>query len=375
MKPLYITAVVTFSGKTALLLGIGLKLQEMGKKVGYFKPVSTQPYLSDGKTVDEDADFVRRMLGLEAPASALSGVIIDDKLFNEIVTSGMSRSIMAQQFNTTGVSGDETTTRDYMTEIKTAMNNLGSDKDVLLVEGTASMREGYAVGASSTALVEQLKMPTLGVIRYRNPVMLIDDVLSMKIRLRDGLLGVVINSVPEDAIELVRQKAVPYLERNGIKVYGVLPSNPALMSLTVGELTQTLDAKTLTTGDKSDRLVESLTVGAMSAEAALPFFRRMQNKAVITGGDRADIQAAALETSTVALVLTGNLQPSSTIIKRAEEAGVTVLLVPDGTLETVEAVERVFGKTRLAHPEKLNRFREMMNTGIDYERLFQDAAL
>lgn len=63
MKPLYITAVVTFSGKTALALGIGLKLQAAGKRVGYFKPVSTQPFISGGKVIDEDADFVKRSLG------------------------------------------------------------------------------------------------------------------------------------------------------------------------------------------------------------------------------------------------------------------------------------------------------------------------
>jgi BioD-like phosphotransacetylase family protein len=39
-------------------------------------------------------------------------------------------------------------------------------------------------------------------------------------------------------------------------------------------------------------------VGAMSAENALSYFRRKAHKVVITGGDRPDIQLAALETST-----------------------------------------------------------------------------
>ena len=38
-----------------------------------------------------------------------------------------------------------------------------------------------------------------------------------------------------------------------------------------------------------------MLVGAMSVESALSYFRRKPNKAVITGGDRADIQLAALE--------------------------------------------------------------------------------
>lgn len=140
------------------------------------------------------------------------------------------------------------------------------------------------------------------------------------------------------------------------------------MSLTVSELTQVLGAQTLVPGS-AEMLVETLSVGAMSVESAVPHFRRMLNKAVITGGDRADIQAAALETSTSALVLTGNLQPSATVLKHAEDRGVAVLLVPFSTLETVEKVEAVFGKTRLAHPDKLNRFRATLDDHLDWKRL------
>jgi BioD-like phosphotransacetylase family protein len=93
---------------------------------------------------------------------------------------------------------------------------------------------------------------------------------------------------------------------------------------------------------------------------------------VFTGGDRTDLQAAALETSTTCLVLTGNLQPTSTIVKRAEELGVAILLVPDSTLEAVEKVEGVFGRTSLGQPEKLSRFQAMLSEHLDYAQLMKD---
>lgn len=355
MKPLYISAVVTFSGKTALLLGIALKLQEAGRKVGYYKPVSTQPFYSEGKLVDEDADFVRRMLKLSAPTTELSTVVIDDKLFEKLIQ------------------GQEN--RDFAGEVKAAYQKAGQDCDVLLVEGGASMREGYAVNLNTTEVAELLDMPTLGVVRYRDGLKLIDDVLALRHRLDRRLTGVVINSVPSDAMDQIKSQVVPYLERHKVKVYGVLPYAQALLSLTVGELTQALNAKSLTSDNHLDALIDNLSVGAMSVESALPRFRRQLNKAVITGGDRTDIQAAALETSTTALLLTGNLQPSPTIVKQAEELGVAVLLVPHSTIETVEAVEKVFGKTRLAHSEKLNRFREILDSNLDWPRLFADTGI
>ena len=95
----------------------------------------------------------------------------------------------------------------------------------------------------------------------------------------------------------------------------------------------------------------------------------------VTGGDRTDIQAAALETSTTCLVLTGNLQPTATIVKRAEEMNVAVLLVPDSTLETVEKLESIFGRTSLGQPEKLGRFQAMLAEHLRYSELIKDLGL
>ena len=65
--------------------------------------------------------------------------------------------------------------------------------------------------------------------------------------------------------------------------------------------------------EERQELIENFSIGAMNVEQALTYFRRIPRKAVITGGDRADIQLAALETDTVALVLTGNLFPAPVV--------------------------------------------------------------
>jgi BioD-like phosphotransacetylase family protein len=38
MKALYVTSLQSFSGKTAVCLALGRRLQKEGYKVGYFKP-------------------------------------------------------------------------------------------------------------------------------------------------------------------------------------------------------------------------------------------------------------------------------------------------------------------------------------------------
>lgn len=80
---------------------------------------------------------------------------------------------------------------------------------------------------------------------------------------------------------------------------------------------------------------------------------------------------AALESSTTCLILTGNLRPSPLILKQADEFGVAVLLVRTNTLETVEAIEQVFGKTRLGQAAKLQQFEALLAEHVDLDRLYQ----
>lgn len=354
-KALYITSVVTFSGKTSLCLGIGLRLQADNFKVGYLKPVGTQPFLVGGNLADEDANFVRQVLRLDKPAWELSPVLITDQLLDEVMAG--------KQLN------------DLQSKVRSAVNAAMQDKDVLLLEGGTSMRDGASVGLNTVEVVRQLELPTLSVTRWRSLRSVLDDVVAAKFRLQNNLLGVVINAVPEDAWEVATTKVTQYLEAQGIHVYGILPFHQSLSAVTIGEIVELLDAQVLTGSHLMGKLVENLTVGAMTVESALPRFRRQLNKAVVTGGDRADIQAAALETSTTVLVLTGNLHPSPSILKMAEERGVAVLLVRHNTISAVEAIESIFGRTRLGQAEKLNRFQAMIADHFNYERLKEDLGL
>jgi BioD-like phosphotransacetylase family protein len=360
MKSLYITSISTFSGKTALCLGLGLRVQAAGKRVGYLKPVSAQPTTAGDRVLDEDADFVRRTLGLAAAPWMLSPVVITPDLLGEVMSGTLKRDLLA--------------------EVEEAYRQAFEDTDLLILEGGATMREGYAVGLNTLTLVEQLDVPVLSVVNYKAyPTLagmcVLDDVLGAKRRLDDHLLGVVINGVPRDQAAFFQEQAIPFLAQRGVRVYGVLPFDHYLRAISVGEMIDVLAAEVLTGEHLRERLVEQMTVGAMSVDAVAPRFRRQSNKAVFTGGDRTDIQAAALETSTTCLVLTGNMRPAQTIIKRAEELGVAVLLVPDSTLEAVEKVEGIFGKTSLGQPGKLSRFQAILSEHLDYAQLVEDLGL
>jgi BioD-like phosphotransacetylase family protein len=319
MKSLYITGAERYSGKTATCLALGVRLQLDGFRIGYLKPLSLQPWRVGNRITDEDAAFVKQIFNLAAEPWELSPVVITPEFLRERLVNPNPEDLMAK--------------------VTQAFEKAGKDKDILLLEGGGSLREGYVFGLPTVGVVEKLGSQALVIAKYREEVRMLDDVLSTQARLGDAFCGILINRVPEDASDFVHKIAVPFLEKKKIKVFGILPEVRGLSALTVGELITLLDAEVLTKYQRAEALVENLTVGAMTADAALSRFRRSSNKAVITGGDRTDIQLAALETSTTCLILTGNLRPSPLVIKQAEEFGIAVLLFRTNTMETIEQIE------------------------------------
>ncbi|HDN80057.1 MAG TPA: phosphotransacetylase family protein, partial [Chloroflexi bacterium] len=326
MAIVYVTSIQKFSGKSALCVGLGKRLLKDGYSFCYMKPVSTMARLENGEVVDDDALFLKRLFNLPQSINEMVPITLTPQTVEAILRGKVEV--------------------DFEARLKEAFSRCGKDKDVLLLEGGGTLREGYIVNLSTPYVAKLLGAKELVVIKYDSDLSTVDDALTAKHRLGDSMLGVVLNRVPKPRMQFVEEVVRPYLERHGVRVFAVLPHERLLASISVGELAKVLDGEILCCPERSDELVEHIMVGAMTVDAALSYFRRRPNKAVITGGDRPDIQLAALETSTRCVILTGNLRPSPIILGRAEEVGVPMMLVRHDTFTTVEIIEQFFGKSR-----------------------------
>lgn len=349
MKSIYITSVEQFSGKTATCLALGRHFRNMGYQVGYLKPVSVQPYRFGDHVVDEDAVFVKETLNLTSEPWELSPVVITSEYLRQHISQTGEKNLMEQ--------------------VVSAYQTSQGKSDIMLLEGGATLREGYSIGLPTPAVAQALDSHVIVIIRYHDQTRLLDDIFASKARLGSALLGILINRASKEAIEFIEGTVRPYLERIGVPLFGVLPEVTGLAAITVNELVDALQAEVLTRYYKPGALVETFTIGAMTPEAALSRFRKHPHKAVVTGGDRSDIQLAALETSTTCLILTGNLRPSPLVVRQAEDFGVSILLVHTNTMETIEQIENVYGKNRLGQEEKLKQFEGLMQAHFDYSRL------
>ncbi|MBV9386672.1 MAG: phosphotransacetylase family protein [Chroococcidiopsidaceae cyanobacterium CP_BM_ER_R8_30] len=348
-KYLLIGSTEAYSGKSATILGLTHQLQQKGLDVAYGKPLGTRSDESPTTAGEADVQFITKSLNLPENQLLPTLLVLDE--------AAVQRRL----------SGEDRT--DYRQKMRQYLQQPAGD--LVLLEGPSNLEEGSLFDLSLLQVAEAVDAVALLVARYKS-AFLVEALLSAKQRLGDRLIGVLINDIPTEQLEVVKTNMCPFLEQQGIPVLGMLPKNNLLRSVSVEELAHQLQAEVLCRSDRLDLLVESLAIGAMNVNAALKYFRKRQNMAVVTGGDRVEIQLAALETSTHCLILTGQLPPPPFIKSRAEELEVPILSVDLDTLTTVEIVNRTFGQVRLHEPIKVHCIRELMQAHFDVNRLLSE---
>lgn len=354
MVPLFVGSVSTYSGKNVVCLGIAKRLINDGISMGYFKPVGVFPIQHEGALTDEDVLFFRDALNIEDKLTDMCPVVLTEGL--------LARALK-------GKAGG---LRDKMLK---AFKNVSADKDVVLINGLGNLHHGRFLGCAELDLINDTDSKVILTDRFEYVNISVDGFLDAKERLGDRLIGVIVNRVNPDKVEMVRELALPFLRDHGIAALGVMPEDPVLGAVTVGELRAALDGDLVSGEDHLDDLVEQFCIGAMNVESALSYFRRVPNKAVVTGGDRSDILLAALETSTRCLVLTGDLYPSAQIVVRAEECGVPIIVVPADTSRTVDRFESILGALSIRNEKKVERAVELVEQTVDLDTIYSALGL
>ncbi|MBX6422795.1 phosphotransacetylase family protein [Thermosulfurimonas sp. F29] len=348
MKTIYVCSTTPFAGKTLTTLMLGDYLREKGTSFTYRKPVGNRPTMIEGTLVDDDALFVARTLNLTISPSELSSVLLTQDVL-----------VKALRGETGG----------FFHQILDFCKQAGEKDEFLLLGGYGSLYSGTFLGISGLTLAKSLHARVVLVVRYEGEDVL-DYVLKAAEDLEDLLLGVIFNDISPADFPNYNDLIRPFLEKRGISILGEFPHDDLLAAVSVGELREYLGAKLLgNTGE--DRLVEHFLIGGMQVDKAIQYFRKTPNFGVIVGGDRSDIQLAAIETGAICLILTGGLYPNEIILTRAEEAGIPVLVLPEDTYSVARKVEHLPLQTRIRHPRKVQRARELGRTYLRKELLDQ----
>lgn len=349
MAALYITSSES-AGKTALCAGIAKKLLDRGVKVGFFIPVEISATSSTNG--NEEVAFIKEALNLVESGDQLSPVrLSQSELWRNLTTD----------------------VADLTDKLKQVYRNMSRDRDVVIMEGLGDFGVDKVSTLACYTIAEALEAKVIFALHYSSTL----DVSKIA-NIREKLgqpLGVVINFVPKSKIEEVRLELSPLFDDAGVKIFGILPEVRGLLGVTVGELARMLGGEILTSPDSTDAIVANVMIGAMTPDSGVSYFDRKENKAVVVRGDRADVQLAALETSTTCLVLTNNLRPLPAVVSAAQDKHVPIIVVKKDTPAAIAGVEEALIKADFHNPRKLDTFVNILDRYFDFGALYSELGL
>ena len=183
MAGLYIGSTTGYSGKNMIVMGLGLRLQKEGFNVGYMKPVGAMPLEVDGKLGDEDAAFVQDVLGIEENPEMVTPVVV------------------TQDFKVKAFTGKVDGLLDKITD---SYKTISESRDITLVAGSGSMYSGKYCDTDAISVIKKLGIKTIIIDRFQKELKY-DYLMVMKEHLGDLLAGVVLNDVPPNFMDEIKQ--------------------------------------------------------------------------------------------------------------------------------------------------------------------------
>lgn len=339
MHRLVITSTHQNAGKTSIIIGLAKALQ---KKFGYIKPFGDRLLYRKKRLWDYDTALINSIFGLgEDPAE---------------MSIGFDHAKLLYIF-------DKETITQKVLELQ---ESAGKDKDILFIEGGKEIPYGISVHLDAISLAKSLAAELLVVISGKEET-IIDDIIFLKNHVNFGTVnfkGIIINKVPN--LEDFNNVHLPKIEQLNIKVLGVIPYYEELSHFTVNFLADRLFARIITGESFLNRPVKNIIIGSMSARAAIqsPVFHE-ENKVVITSGDRNDMISAALESSTAAIILTCNIEPSPDLISKASALKIPLLLVSPDTYQIAKQVDDIEPLLQKDDTEKMLLIEEMIKKHVN----------
>jgi len=350
-RSVYVTGIGRSDGRQVVELGVMELLTRQVDRVGVFRPL-----VHDGP--DRLYDLLRSRYRLSQPASTVFGMGYEE-----------AAALQAEQG-----------TDELVSRLVERYHQVAGAYEAVLVLGTDFADTGLpAELALNARLANEFGAAVLPVVAARDQA---PDAVVAEVRnahhayasLGADLIAMVANRVADPkAAEAVRGLA----ERLPEPVY-VLPEEPALAAPTVAQVKETTGAEVLL-GDHAGlaRDVRHLVFGGAHLPAFLPALT--EGSLVITPGDRSDLIIGALAAHSAGspaiagVLLTLDEHPGEQTLALASRLapGTPVMVVPEGSMETADALLSLEGKLTAATPRKAEIALGLFETHVDAAQLSQ----
>lgn len=161
--------------------------------------------------------------------------------------------------------------------------------------------------------------------------------------------AVIVNGVPEHG----EAAAVARLNGLGADQVCAIPQDRHLAAPTVRDIAPSVNGDLSGDEELFDEASRDLVIGPVSAHEGMDYFRKYPDKTLITRHDRIDIALGALDYEPLCLILAGGDPTLPYVAQRAERESFALITTSMTTLEAVEAIGPLYGRSAFVGERKL----------------------
>lgn len=358
MRPLYVSATKQDTGKTTTLIGLLEGLRNLGRNVGYMKPVGQRYVQYEGRNIDEDAVLAKEAFGLPDRPVDMSPVAIEQGFTEHYIFNRDPRPLEAR--------------------ILDAFGRLRASHDTLVIEGTGHAGVGSCFDLSNARVAELLGAAVI-IVTEGGIGRAIDEVaLSYHLFHSQGVpvLGVVLNKVLPEKQAKVERAVREGLRHMGTRLLAVVPYRPQLVYPRMEQIVAEVHGRVLCGEHALGNRIEHTVVAAMAPQHVCPYIR--QNSLVITPGDRIDNILVSIISCpnekgsgplVAGIVLTGGFEPPPAILRLLDSSRIPVVICREDTYSVASRLREMRFKIRAKDTDKIEAAKALMGKAIDMPAL------
>ncbi len=356
---LFVAGTGQHSGKTLVSIGLTMRAHRAGLRVRYMKPVGQRTVSVDGEIVDEDVALIVKACEMPVRLRTAGPVTIPP---------GFTRDFLM------GTDNSGTLRRSIIDSFE----ELAADADLVIVEGTGHAGVGSVVELSNATVARLLGGEVILVTEGGIGRPIDEFSLNEALFAREGvgIFGVVCNKVLPNKLEELREPVGRWMSRHGHRLLGLIPYEPMLTEITVGQIVQETGAQVICGQEYLGCRVRTIAVGAEPAHRFLQSFG--PGVLALIPGDRDDLVLAAVSAQqghksiqgvTAAICLTSGLLPHDNIMAIARRAEMPVLATKKNTYTAASLMSDLVAKMTSSETEKIERAYELVTQHMDLAAL------
>jgi BioD-like phosphotransacetylase family protein len=362
---LFVAATRQNDGKTTACLGLFAVLRQKLERVGYIKPIGQRFVKFHNQLIDEDTVLFDRTYDIHTPIESMSPVAID------------------ATFTRRYLDDPEAMYPVLVDKVLRAFDRSAYEKDAIIIEGSGHAGVGSVFNLSNAEVARLLDAKVVLVAKggIGKPV----DEVALNKSLFDKfgveVVGVILNKVDPDKVDLVRQYTGKALGRLGIPLMGVLPTSHTLALPNLSQVVETVRGRWLNgrSAGQHNR-VENVVVGAMTANSLVDYIK--PGVLVITPGDREDVLLLTIAACSVAgqrplagIVLTRNILPSPHIMEMISQTHIPVVISREESYTVASRINTMTVKTQPDDADKIPVIQKLIADNVDLKALLDRLGL